>query len=361
MTARRSCTAAAAILSPLALRLLYAIVRVGERTFVSRHAHVGVGQLEGHGGGSMTLVWEEVTCKSALNRVNAPSMPFRWSLNPYRGCSHACVYCYSRSYHPWLERDPGWEFDTRILVKVNIARVLRQELARPGWKREKVAIGTAVDPYQPVEGRYKLTRHCLQALLDYDTPASITTKNTMVWRDVDLLKQLAQGPGCLVNVSITTLDPELADRIEPGTSPPLRRLEIMQRLVEAGIPAGVMLAPILPGITDDPKHLQAIVQAAADHKAAFLYPGVLRLEGACAAIFRAFLTNQHPELVPRYDQLYDRRTTPPARYQERLEEQIAFWSRRFGIGTSPEAQRALQHYPRRFTVESPRQLALSFV
>lgn len=312
----------------------------------------------------MELVWEEVTCKSALNRVNAPSMPFRWSLNPYRGCSHACIYCYSRSYHAWLERDPGREFDTRILVKTNIAQVLRRELARPGWMREKVAIGTAVDPYQPAEGRYKLTRQCLKAFVDYATPVSITTKNTMVWRDVDLLQQLAQGPGCLVNISITTLDPAVADQIEPGTSPPHRRLEIMQRLVEAGIPAGVMLAPILPGLTDDPRHLEAVVEAAAAHKAAFLHPGVLRLEGACAAVFRAFLAQHHPQLVDRYARMYHRRITAPSRYREPLEERVALWCRRYGIGTSPEAQQALRHTPRRLVADPasrPRQLALSFL
>src|SRR5690606_25539228 len=143
----------------------------------------------------------EIQCKSLLNRVVSQRMPFRWSINPYRGCEHKCVYCYARRYHTYLDLEPGVDFERKIFVKVNAPRVLRRELARKSWQRENVAIGTAVDPYQPVEGKYKLTRQILQALLDYWTPCSVITKNTMILRDADLLAELCRGPGCTVWIS----------------------------------------------------------------------------------------------------------------------------------------------------------------
>src|SRR5690606_29584972 len=194
----------------------------------------------------------EIQCKSLLNRVVSQRMPFRWSINPYRGCEHKCVYCYARRYHTFLDLDPGSDFENKIFVKVNAPEVLRQELARPGWPREKIAIGTAVDPYQPVEGKYKLTRRILEALLEADTPCSIVTKNAMIRRDLDLFTQLGRGPGCTVFVSVTTLDEALARRLEPGTPPPRRRLETVRELASHGVEAGVMIAPVLPGLTDGP-------------------------------------------------------------------------------------------------------------
>lgn len=296
--------------------------------------------------GAVRVTYEEVTCKSALNRVHAPSMPFRWSLNPTRSCAHGCPYCYARSYHDWLEIDPDTGFNTRILIKTNLPEVLRRELARPGWTRELVAIGTAVDPYQPVEGRYKITRRCLEALLEADTPVSITTKNTMVWRDVDLLVQLAQGPGCVVNVSITTLDPQLARKIEPGTSPPHRRLEVVARLVEAGVPAGVMLAPILPGITDRGDLLAAVVKGAYEHNALFLHTAILRLEGSTRDVYLRFLQREFPHLLPRYERLYALASVPGRELQERIDMLMRALLQRYPVGSFPGAERLRRLLPK---------------
>src|SRR5829696_7528426 len=193
-------------------------------------------------------IYTEIQCKTAINRVSG--MPFRWSLNPYRGCTHSCHYCYARLSHTYLGFDADEDFETKIIVKSNMPEVVRQELGRRSWTRERVAIGTATDAYQPCEGRYRLTRRCLEALRDADTPVSIVTKSTLILRDRDLLKQLANGPGATVYFTITTLDPDLWRLLEPGTPPPLKRLQVMQRLADAGVPCGVFLAPILPGITD---------------------------------------------------------------------------------------------------------------
>lgn len=288
---------------------------------------------------------EEICSRTALNRVRAPALPFQWSLNPYRSCAHACVYCYSRSYHQWLEMDPGEEFNTHILAKVNLPERLARELASRAWARELVAIGTAVDPYQPVEARHRITRRCLEVLLAARTPVSITTKNTLVLRDLDLLKEFARGPGCAVSFSVTTLDAGLARRLEPRTSPPLRRLEIMERLVAAGVPAGVMLAPVLPGITDRPGSLEAVIREAARHHAAFLHAGVLRLDGAAKTVFLDFVGREFPQLLPLYWRLYGSRVVPPPRYRHTLASRVERAKRACGIGTSALAALALQgHY-----------------
>ena len=274
---------------------------------------------------------EPVRAKSALNRVNAPSMPFLWSLNPYRSCSHACPYCYARAYHEWLELDSAADFDTRILVKENLPELLRKELARPAWRGELVAIGTAVDPYQPAEGRYRLTRRALELFAESGTPVSITTKNSMVLRDLDLLRQLARGPGCVVNVSVTTLDPALAKRIEPGATPPAKRLKVVERLASEGIPAGVMLAPILPWITDSAEQLARLVAEAARHRAAFLAYGVLRLSGGTKEVFFDFLRREYPRLVKPYEALYGRGPSAPLRYRRRVSAVVERERRRWGL------------------------------
>lgn len=294
----------------------------------------------------MALRQEEITCKSALNRVQVSYLPFRWSLNPYRSCSHGCAYCYSRSYHEWLDMDPDEEFNTHILVKTNLPEVLRRELARPSWNRDLVAIGTAVDPYQPVEGKHKVTRRCLEILLEAGTPVTITTKNTMIWRDVDLLQQFARGPGVSVNFSITTLDPELVKKIEPDTSPPEKRLAVMERLVRAGVPAGVFLAPILPGLTDQRECLETIVRRAAERHATHLHANVLRLEGAAREVYWNLLRRHFPRVLPLYEKLYHRRIVPPLAYRRPLEAMVKAWVVRYGVGTSELARRAREGRPR---------------
>jgi DNA repair photolyase len=264
--------------------------------------------------------YHEIPCKSALNRVSG--MPFRWSLNPYRGCLHGCHYCYARATHPYLGLNADDDFETKIVVKTNMVEVLRQELSKPSWTRERVAIGTATDAYQPCEGRYRLTRRCLETLSDHDTPVSIVTKATLILRDLDLLAELAQGPGATVYFTITTLETELWRVIEPGTPPPLKRLQVMNRLSEAGVPCGVFLAPILPGITDAPESIDAVAAAARAHGAASFGSAVLRLAPQVKEHYLAFVSETFPDLLPRYERAYAG-TTIAADYQMAIERRLA--------------------------------------
>ncbi|MGQ0570532.1 MAG: radical SAM protein, partial [Armatimonadota bacterium] len=217
----------------------------------------------------------EMQVKTVLNRVEG--MPFRWSINPYRGCSHACVFCYARRTHWFLDEDGVNEWATKVFVKVNAPEVLRLELSRPSWKREMVALGTATDPYQAIEGRYRVTRRILEALRDFRTPVSIITRCPMIVRDVDLLQEMARRADVTVCVRVATTDTRLAREIEPTVAPPLQRLRTVGRLTSAGIRTGVMLAPILPGLTDHPKHLEAVIRAARHHGAHFVGHNTLHL------------------------------------------------------------------------------------
>lgn len=250
----------------------------------------------------------EIQVKSVLNRVEG--MPFRWSINPYRGCSHGCKFCYARRTHWFLDEDGVNEWDTKVFVKVNAADVLRLELSRPGWKREMVALGTATDPYQAIEGRYRITRSILEALRDFRTPVSIITRCPMIVRDVDILQDLARGAGVTVCVSVATTDNRLARQIEPTVAPPVQRLRTVERLGAAGIRTGVMLAPILPGLTDQPKHIEAVIRAARYHGAHFIGHNVLHLGDVTKDVFNQFLRDQYPDLMPLYKRLYPRKYAP---------------------------------------------------
>jgi DNA repair photolyase len=249
-------------------------------------------------------------------------MPFRWSLNPYRGCVHGCHYCYARATHPYLGLNADEDFATKIVVKTNMPEVLRQELGRRSWTREQVAIGTATDAYQPCEGRYRLTHRCLEALRDYGTPASLVTKSTLILRDLDLLTQLAQGPGATVYFTITTLNEELWRLIEPGTPPPLKRLRVLRQLSEAGIPTGVFLAPILPGITDSAESIEPVAAAAKAHGAASFGSAVLRLAPQVKEHYLAFVSETFPDLLPRYERAYAG-TNISSGYQTAIERRLA--------------------------------------
>ncbi len=244
----------------------------------------------------------EIVCKSALNGVQ--HMPFRWSLNPYQGCFHGCHYCFARAHAQLADRDPGAGFSSRIGVKVNIAQVLRHEVSRPGWKREQVALGTATDPYQPLEGTYRLTRQCLEVLRDYRTPVGLVSKGTMVVRDVDVLVALAQRAETTVAFSVPTVDEEVWRKTEPGTPSPRQRLRALKLLVDAGIEAGVAMAPVLPGLSDAPHQLEATVAAAAEAGACFLWANVVYLKPGTKEHFFRFLERDYPRLVPRYTQMF---------------------------------------------------------
>jgi DNA repair photolyase len=252
-----------------------------------------------------TMAKTEVTtvqCRSALNPVRG--MPFRWSLNPYRGCAHGCHYCYARATHTYLGLNAGDDFATRLFAKVNIADVLRLELARSSWTGEPVAIGTATDAYQPIEGRFGLTRRCLDVLREARNPISITTKSTLVLRDLDLLVALAAVASVKVHFTITTVDPVLWRLVEPGTPPPAQRLRVMRRLHEAGVVVGVLMAPILPGITDSAASIDAVASAAAAHGATSFRASPLRLAPFVKEHYLAFVAAAFPTLIRRYERSY---------------------------------------------------------
>ena len=270
----------------------------------------------------------ETGCRAALNRVSG--MPFRWSLNPYRGCVHGCHYCYARATHPYLGFNADEDLETKIVVKSNMPQVLRQELGKASWTRERVAIGTATDAYQPCEGRYRLTRRCLEILLASQTPVSIVTKSTLILRDRDLLSALAQGPGATVYFTITSLDPDLWRLVEPGTPPPLKRLQVMQRLSEAGVLTGVFLAPILPGITDSVSSMEAVAMAARAHGAASFGSAVLRLAPLVKEHYLDFVAETFPDLLPRYERAYAG-TNISADYQTAIERRLATIRQRQGF------------------------------
>jgi DNA repair photolyase len=270
----------------------------------------------------------EIQVKSVLNRVQG--MGFDWSINPYRGCSHACVYCFARKTHWYLDQDGVNNWSSRIFVKTNAPEVLRKELAKPSWTHEEVHLGTATDPYQPAEGAYHITRQILEALRDHNTPVAIVTKSTMVLRDKDVLGQLARGPGATVCFSITTVDPELGREIEPDVPPPQRRLEVMRELADAGVDTAVLLAPVIPGITDAPQQLEAVVKAAKRYRAGALWTNALHLGDVTRQAFFDYLVKYRPTLVPEYERLYRGKYTPAA-YRRRVQEVVASLKRRAGF------------------------------
>ncbi|MDP3767360.1 MAG: radical SAM protein, partial [Dehalococcoidia bacterium] len=268
------------------------------------------------------VTFEEIECKNALNRVEVPSMPsLRWSLNPYRGCQHACVYCFARGNHEYLGYNTGRDFDQRIIVKTNLVEVLRRELRRPSWKREQVTIGTACDPYQQAELKYGLTRGSLQAFRDAASPCSLITKSPSVVRDLSVLRELSGVAECTVVFSVATLREEVWRHIEPETAKPVARLEAMARLSNAGVRCGVMLAPIIPGLTDDEENMESVVRAAREHGAAFVGDNVLYLKPGTKEWFMPFLRETYPHLLPQYERFY-RGSFAPRRYTEEVHETV---------------------------------------
>jgi DNA repair photolyase len=269
---------------------------------------------------AMDVEYREEPCRSALNRVRG--MDFEWSLNPYMGCVHRCTFCYVRAFELRAERPAGERYGRSIRVKVNVAEILARELARPSWARQSVAIGAATDPYQPAEGRYRLTRRCLEVLAAVRNPFSIVTRGPLIVRDVDLLQVAATRAAVHVSFSVPTLDLEVWRRTEPSTAPPRQRLRALQRLVEAGIDAGVGMAPILPGISDDPRRLAEVVRAAREAGATGLWCNVLHLRPGTREHFFESLARDWPALLPRYERLY--RTPYGDRHEsDRIEARVA--------------------------------------
>lgn len=246
--------------------------------------------------------YQEIQCRSALNA--ADGMPFRWTLNPYRGCTHGCHYCYARRYHRQFELDAGDDFASVIFVKRNVVEVLRRELDRPSWRRELVAIGTATDAYQPIEGSYRLTRGSLEALVRARTPLSVVTKGPMVVRDIDVLRDAAQGAGGMVYMSLPTVDESPWTALEPGTAHPRKRLRAIEALARAGVPVGVLVAPIVPGFTSAPAQLERTVRAAAEHGAQSIGYNVMHLPPGTREHFLRFVDTDAPEKRAALDRLY---------------------------------------------------------
>ena len=262
----------------------------------------------------------EVEAKSALNRVRG--MPFEWSINPYRGCSHACSYCFARPSHRYLNLSPLGDFERSIVVKVNVAEVLRRELARPTWTGAHVAMGTNTDPYQRCEGRYRLMPGVVRALAESLTPFSILTKGTLVTRDLSLLQEAAREVSVTCALTVGMLDRRVWREAEPGTPSPQARLDAVARLNEAGIPTGVMVAPIMPGLNDDHDALDGLVDAAAAAGATHITPIVLHLRPGVREVFWPWLEQTHPELVETYTTLY-RGATAAADYRKAVERFVA--------------------------------------
>lgn len=272
--------------------------------------------------------YQEVTCRSALNPVQG--MPFNWTLNPYRGCTHGCHYCFARRYQTQFELGPGDHFSSIIFVKRNLPEVLARELDKPSWTREMVAVGTATDPYQPIEGHYRLTRRSLEALLAARTPIGLVTKGPMVVRDTDLLVELGQRAGCTVYLSVPTVDEEAWKALEPGTAHPLQRLRAVRHLREAGVNAGVLMAPVVPGFTTQPARLEATIKAIAEHGAAFMGANLLYLKGGTKDHFMGFLASEHPRLLDGYNRLYPR-AYAPAEYVSAVRATIDALQKRYEV------------------------------
>lgn len=250
----------------------------------------------------------EVRAKSALNKVGAKSpVPFGWSVNPYRGCTHACTYCFARPTHTYLDLDAGRDFEREIIVKINAPERLRAELSRPSWNHEHVALGTNTDPYQWVEGRYRLMPGIWQALLDTHTPCSLLTKSPLLLRDIDLLKKLAKTVGFTAALSVPTLDEKAWRASEPRTPNPRARLEAVAELNRSGVPTSILVAPLMPGVNDAPEQVERILQLAAESGATSVIGLALHLRGEVKDVFMEWLSSYRSDLVPRYEQLYGSR------------------------------------------------------
>ncbi|WP_346925645.1 Rv2578c family radical SAM protein [uncultured Arthrobacter sp.] len=281
------------------------------------------------------VTFHEVTAKSVLNKVVAGSrMPFEWTINPYRGCSHACVYCFARKSHTYLDFDAGLDFDSQVVVKINAADVLRRELAKPSWGRQHVALGTNTDPYQRAEGRYQLMPGIIGALADAGTPLSILTKGTLLARDIPLLKHAAAQVPVGVGISLAMTDERLAEAVEPGTPGPRARLKLITRLREAGLPCGVMAMPILPWLSDSDEALDSLFGSLAAAGATGVTAGALYLKPGTREWFMQWIAKEHPSLAGKYRRLYGTGSYASKEYRDWLSGRIRYFKARHGFSGS---------------------------
>jgi DNA repair photolyase len=295
---------------------------------IARLAAEGESVRQGHDVEYFTL-----PVRSLLNRCTSTRMPFTWTINPYRGCEFACKYCYARYTHEFMEMRDGVDFEQKIFIKQHAADLLRQELhhVKPG---EEIAIGTATDPYQPAERRFEITRAILEEFSRHQGfQIGIVTKSNLVVRDADLLRAVGAHNKVFVNLTITTLNKDLARILEPRAPRPDLRLEAVRRLTEAGVPAGVICAPVLPGITDSPKDLEALVRAVSGAGGKYVFANSLFLKPCSAAVFMPFLEKEFPQLVESYRERFKDRAFISTPYRKRLSQLMARLRQKYGIRT----------------------------
>ena len=277
----------------------------------------------------MRVDYREEPCRSALNRVKG--MSFGWSLNPYMGCVHRCTFCYVRAFERRAQRPSDERYGTSIRVKVNVVDVLRKELARPSWEGASVAVGAATDPYQPAEGKYQLTRGCIEAFAEASNPFSLITRGPMIVRDLDVLTEAAKRAKVSITFSIPTVDEEVWRKTEPSTAHPRQRLRAVKELVDAGMKVGVGMAPILPGISDKPEQLREVVEAAREAGATGVWTNVLFLRPGTREHFLEHLAEDWPELLEHYLELYEGRAYLPSAEAKPLRQQVAALAKEQGI------------------------------
>ncbi|MCO5972584.1 Rv2578c family radical SAM protein [Actinoallomurus soli] len=305
------------------------------------------------------ITFHEIRAKSIINRVPAASrVPFRWTINPYRGCSHACVYCFARNTHKYLDFDTGRDFDSQIVVKVNAPELVRRELAAPRWAGEHIAMGTNVDCYQRAEGRYRLMPGIIEALRDAANPFSILTKGSLILRDLPLLEEAADRTEVGTAVSVGFVDKDLWRLLEPGTPGPLKRLEVCATLNDHGVGCGVLMGPIVPYLTDTPRQLEAAVRRIAEAGATSVSPIVLHLRPGAREWFTRWLRDHHPELVAPYERLYGRGAYAPKDYQHRIAQRVKELADEHGIGRRRGVRRLRTPPPVPHRSPEPEQLTL---
>ncbi|TXL87668.1 Rv2578c family radical SAM protein [Streptomyces sp. IB2014 016-6] len=306
------------------------------------------------------ITFHEIRARSIVNRVpGASRMPFEWTVNPYRGCSHACVYCFARKTHSYLDLDTGLGFDSQIVVKINAPALLRRQLASRQWQGAHIAMGTNVDCYQRAEGRYRLMPGIISALRDRANPFSILTKGTLILRDLELLREAAQVTDVGVSVSVGFTDQELWRTVEPGTPSPQRRLDAVRALTDSGIGCGVLMAPVIPFLGDSADQLRATVRAIAASGATSVTPLVLHLRPGAREWFMRWLREHHAHLVPRYERLYAEGAYAPKWYQRRITRQVHELADEFGIGPAGRTARRRVQVPETPAPEAgPTQLTL---
>ena len=296
---------------------------------------------------AMGINFHEVRARSALNHVPGSRYGFSWTINPFRGCSHACKYCFARRTHVYLDMDAGRDFEREIVVKVNVPELLRAELARPSWKRELVALGTNTDPYQWVESRYRMMPEILAALEEAETPVSVLTKSPLVMRDVEIFERMtARGLPVSVNLSVPTLDEDAWRATEPHTPSPAARLDALAELRRRGIDSGVLIAPLMPGINDHPDQVRPIVERAKKAGATFLGSAALHLRGEVKDVFFGWLQAKRPDLLPRYEALYGARATMRPEQRRHATRAVKGWGRGRSLDKPPGSAASKSDAPR---------------